>query len=181
MRERFAFLANWGFEVESVHERAVVWRAADRRITVARDWRDGFVDVTFARGEPGAFVDRFGLHEGLEAVGKGELWPAHGWQGYDPTVARSYVDELASLTSAVAPELLGLGSAGWERAAARSRELSHEYTRDLADSRTRRAAEAAWHARDWTAVVKHYVALEAGGASLAPSELKRLAYARKRL
>lgn len=181
MQDRFGFLADLAFAVTSVHDGAVVWRSGDRQVTVARDWRDGLVDVTFSRGESGAYVEGFGLQQGLEAVGKGELWPAHGWQAYPPELSRTYVEELALLTAAAAPELLAPGSAKWAEAASAARARARAYQAQLTSEQARRRAEAAWQGRDWPTVIAQYEAIESAGVPLSASEQKRIEYARKRL
>jgi hypothetical protein len=98
-REQFAFLADHGFVVDRVTQHSIQWRKGDRTIELSRDWRDGSLDLDFARGTGPSVRRAFGLHEALQ-VAAPEAWPSHGWQAYRPATARKYIAELAALVRA---------------------------------------------------------------------------------
>lgn len=177
-RDGFAFLAEHGFAVDRITQHTIQWRKGDRTIELSRDWRDGQLDLRFACGSGASGRTTFGLHHALQVLAP-QAWPSHGWQAWQQSTAREYIAELAGLVNAHLGAFLGNGTELWQQAGDLARDQALEHVTDEVARRVRRQADAAWKARDWLTVIDRYAELEATGALLKESEVKRLQYARR--
>jgi hypothetical protein len=178
IRDQFAFLADHGFVVDRVTQHTLQWRKGSRTIELSSDWRDGSLDLRFA-GETGQSGRKmFNLREALQLVAP-EAWPSHGWAAGRMSTAKKYVAELAALVSDHLGAFLGDGDELWQRAEDRARDRATAGGTGIQVDQLRRQANAARQVRDWPAVIRSYEELQAIGAPLTPSEIRRLQYARQ--
>jgi hypothetical protein len=179
-QDQFAFLADHGFAVDRVTQHTIQWRNGDRTIELSRDWRDGSLDLKFACGAEPSGRKTFGLQQALQLVAP-EAWPSHGWQAPLEPTTRKYIAELAALVSAHLGAFLGNGAELWQRAADLARDQADTHTTEVVARPLLRQADTAWKTQDWPTVIDRYEKLQALGAPLKESEVKRLRYARKLL
>lgn len=183
-RDRFAFLADRGFE-------EVAGNATYLRLE-----RDGvFVEVFHGRAsyelgvEFGRWVlvddarvkQKFHLAEVLPVVAPEVTFVARTATSR-AQVAR-FVEELAQVARVVVERLEDEGVEVFDRVSAAVERRSDEYLENTRAEHLRGRADAAWHRRDFVAVVIAYEEIEAelDTVSLRGSETKRLAYAREHL
>lgn len=177
IREEFRFLDDHGFEYDSTWPGVVRWRREDQFITVAHDWRDGFTEVSFSRGADRSWNEHFSLRQAVESL-DASAWPKHGWQATSDAVVGRYVAELAGVLAAHGDALLTPDSPAWAHAAELAQKRNHAYTVEVVSRPFLARAEEAWRYKNWPAVIAAYEAAIDAGASLRPSEARRLDYAR---
>jgi hypothetical protein len=175
---QFAYLTDHGFVVDRVTQNTIQWRKGDRTIALSLDWRDGLVDLTFACGTEPSDRKTFGLDQALQLVAP-EAWPSHGWQASAESTTRKYIAELATLVHAHLSAFLGNEADLWHKAGDLASDQALTYWIEQGSRQLRQQADAAWKTRDWPNVIGRYEQLQASGAPLKESEVKRLQYARR--
>jgi hypothetical protein len=95
-----------------------------------------------------------------------------------PEGMQEFVSQLASMVERDAEPSLTGDALFFEQLSRFRVEKSDAYLRELKLKNARRAANAAWHDKDYARVIELYEPLQ---AALTPAELKKLAYARKHL
>ncbi|GAA0610896.1 hypothetical protein GCM10009547_11170 [Sporichthya brevicatena] len=177
IRAQFDFLGEHGFEFDSTWSGVVRWRCEDRFVIVAHDWRDGLTEVGFRRGTDRAWTDYFSLEQAAEVL-DAPAWPRHGWHAMSDADARLHVTELAGFLATHADALLVPGSRAWTQVAELARRRSEAYTVEVVSRPFLTRAEEAWRGKSWLDVIAAYEAAIDAGATLRPSEVRRLDYAR---
>jgi hypothetical protein len=180
IRQRFSFLEPLGFGVVRSGEGFVRWQCEERSITLSRDWRDGYLDLTFRIESPNGAQGVFGLKHALEIIGATDVMPGHDWAAWELDLATRYVDELASIIeNRLLPFLRGDASL-WTQAANIAAEQAREHWRGEVARRMRHTADEAWKANDWNAVIGNYGTLQNTRVSLTRAEQKRLDIAKRK-
>jgi hypothetical protein len=176
----FAFLPAMGFEVAQTSADAVTWRRGSRTFQVSRDWRDGFVDAHFGDDAPDGPLS-FGLRQALDAIGRADLWPKHGWQAWKAETVEKYVVELAQIVQQNLADFLLDADDSWVAAHRLTVEEAETYWNDMRSRRWRSQASAARATGDWAGVVKAYGELVALGLPLSDAESARLRFAQRQV
>jgi hypothetical protein len=180
IRQRFSFLEPLGFGAVGSGEGFARWQREERSITLSRDWRDGYLDLTFRIESPNAARGVFGLKHALEVIGATDVTPGHDWAAWELDLATRYVDELASIIENHLLAFLEGDAGSWMQAAGIASEQAREHWQGDVARRMRHTGDEAWKAKDWNAVIGNYGTLQNTGVALTRSEQTRLDIAKRK-
>jgi hypothetical protein len=120
----------------------------------------------------------FSISEIIELISgqrEGEFTPP---QSNTPEGVRKFVSQLASMVEKYAEPALAGDCLFFDQLSMLRLEKSEAFLKELKLKAVRRAADAAWHEKDYASVIKLYEPLQ---ENLTLAEMKKLSYARKHL